>query len=434
MSRKITVVVGKNFGDEGKGLATDFFSGRSSDTLVIKHNGGAQAGHSVDRPDRRFVFHQLSSGSFNDAKTYHSATYLPDLLKLREEAEDFSKVAGKIPPIFIDEKCRLTTVFDVVINAFAESVRAGDGSHHGSCGMGINETIIRNENPKYALSLAEFESFSTREAGLFLQKIRTEYVPIRLSQLSMKIRDGNDWCDLLQDQNIAWNAAEAMKAAAGYYSTIRDAKSIIQSADNLVFEGAQGLLLDRNNLNYWPHLTPSDTGCKNPFELLRTCGIPQERSNTEVCYVTRSYVTRHGAGHLPHECERSEISNDIYDKTNVENQWQESLRFARHPEASEFVRAVAADLVSNIYPVGELQKSFSEEPEASHSENSKICDRAVISLMVTHLNETDGKIVNVDGNHDVETYLSEGGQSTFFDQIYTSFTPFARDNISTEKV
>lgn len=50
------IVIGKNFGDEGKGLAVDYFSRiaamNQQPCLVVRHNGGAQAGHSVDLPDR----------------------------------------------------------------------------------------------------------------------------------------------------------------------------------------------------------------------------------------------------------------------------------------------------------------------------------------------------------------------------------------------
>nr|MCR5633910.1 adenylosuccinate synthetase [Lachnospiraceae bacterium] len=44
----VRAVIGKNFGDEGKGLAVNYFCSQVPDTLVIKHNGGAQAGHTVE--------------------------------------------------------------------------------------------------------------------------------------------------------------------------------------------------------------------------------------------------------------------------------------------------------------------------------------------------------------------------------------------------
>ncbi len=453
MRKRITVVIGKNFGDEGKGLATDYFMGQIPDALiagekiadaqiaahnptaqipgalVIKHNGGAQAGHTVDRPGQRFVFHQLSSGSFHNVPTFLSETFLPDLLKLPEEAEAFRMVNGRVPSIHVDRRCRLTTVFDVLLNAFAENERGK--TRHGSCGMGVNETVIRNQSPEFALSLEEFASFSPREAGLFLEKIRTGYVPSRLRELSLKMRDGDSWSELLLDHSVAHNAADAMKASLGYISIIRDAKELLQESDHLVFEGAQGLLLDRNNRSYMPYLTPSDTGSKNPFDLLKACEIPYSRDNTEVCYVTRSYVTRHGAGPLPHECNREDISPGIRDATNVENQWQESLRFARHPVGGEFTRAAEDDC--RYYRDADDRESCADgreqcvENKAPCVGNRESCKGAKVSLMVTHLNETDGKIIFVDADSEGMIDTSEDRIGFFFDRVYTSATPYAED-------
>ena len=53
----IRAVIGKGFGDEGKGLVTDLYCSKSPNALVIKHNGGAQAGHTVETGGKRFVFH-----------------------------------------------------------------------------------------------------------------------------------------------------------------------------------------------------------------------------------------------------------------------------------------------------------------------------------------------------------------------------------------
>ena len=61
---KIIAIIGKSFGDEGKGLTTDYYARQAQQEgkpcLAVRHNGGAQAGHTVELPHRRFVFHQLS--------------------------------------------------------------------------------------------------------------------------------------------------------------------------------------------------------------------------------------------------------------------------------------------------------------------------------------------------------------------------------------
>ena len=59
--KEVKIVIGKNFGDEGKGAAVDRLC-CDKNALVVRHNGGAQAGHTVEEGDFRFVFHQLGSG------------------------------------------------------------------------------------------------------------------------------------------------------------------------------------------------------------------------------------------------------------------------------------------------------------------------------------------------------------------------------------
>lgn len=136
-------VVGKGFGDEGKGLAVDYLASKEGKILVIRHNGGAQSGHTVDLPDKRFVFHELSSGSFRGADTLWAATYFPDLYKLEEEIENFREVSGFVPNIYAQPEAQITLIDDVLLNMAAEEAR-GSGKH-GSCGMGIYEAQCRGE-------------------------------------------------------------------------------------------------------------------------------------------------------------------------------------------------------------------------------------------------------------------------------------------------
>ena len=94
----------------------------------------------------------------------------------------------------------------------------------------------------------------------------------------------------------------------------------------IVFENGQGLMLDQNNTAYFPHLTPSNTGVKNPKAIIDRIKW-NEPLDIEVCYVTRTYLTRHGAGKLLGECDKSEINPYMEDLTNVPNPNQDSLRY-----------------------------------------------------------------------------------------------------------
>lgn len=397
------IIIGKNFGDEGKGLVTDFFARRmDGNTIVIKHNGGAQAGHTVERKNLRFVFHQLSSASFCGLPTFMSETYLPDMFKIEEEIQSFNSVSGIIPKIYVDAKCRLTTVYDVIINSLTESLR--NDKRHGSCGMGINEAVVRSRDDKFCLTAKTMSKFSIYDTAEFLEKIRTEYIPKRLDELNIPYNSDNQWLKLLCDENISMNAAEIMHTSLKYAEIVENVAELLSTFKNIIFEGAQGLMLDMDNTEFFPHFTPSHTGCKNPIELLDNSHIEHNCDNTEICYVTRSYVTRHGAGFLPYECKRSDLNPCIEDLTNIPNKWQESLRFAKHGNLNEFAKYIIRDR--------EL------------SNNS-----ASVSLFFTHLNETNDCIATKYGYVPSENFISELTNIFLFDKYYLSDNKFA-ENVS----
>ena len=99
----IKVVVGANFGDEGKGLMTDCFCHQSSvkgeKCLVVLHNGGAQRGHTVVTPEGgRHVFHHFGSGTFVGADTYLSEDFILNPMVFRQEWEEL-KTLGVSPKV-----------------------------------------------------------------------------------------------------------------------------------------------------------------------------------------------------------------------------------------------------------------------------------------------------------------------------------------------
>lgn len=391
---KLTAIIGKNFGDEGKGLAADYFSmtaqKNGESCLVVRHNGGAQAGHTVDFPDRRFVFHQLSSGSFRSADTLWSDTFLPDLFKLREETESFFAIGGKIPKIYASKNCRCVIIDDVLINMALETSRREN--RHGSCGMGINECVVRSET-KYVLSLGRILSLTCEGLYNELRRIRKEYVPERLRELKLSKNDLGEYGELLENDNVLYNAAEEMKRAECLIIPVND---LPKNYDRIIFEGAQGLLLDELNEDFAPHLTSSRTGIHNPAVFCRKY-FPDQ--TLEAVYMTRSYVTRHGAGLLPYEGMLSSELYPITDKTNMPNEWQGRMRTAVHGKPEEFSAPVIKDISGNENII-------------------------IPSLFITHLNETGGNICTSEGDHELSDFFMSYNINELFRQVYISSSPF----------
>lgn len=373
----IVAVIGKNFGDEGKGLAVDHFCAQVPACLVVKHNGGAQAGHTVVFKGKRFVFHQLSSGSFRGAATYFASSYFPDLYKLRDEIKDL----GFKPEIYCGHNTPLIYPDDVLINMALETGR-GD-KRHGSCGMGIWEGYLRTEAGA-GLYAGELFGMSAEQLAKKLSEIRESYGRRRFLEAGLD-KQPSEYTELLSSENVLLNSAEEMLRSIEYVRPVEDEPEFLRSNENIVFETGQGLLLDAENKTYAPHVTGSRTGLHNIVMLLKAAGLKL----SEACYVTRTYVTRHGAGPLHCETLREDLGELGIDLTNVRNDWQGSIRYAKHESIEEFLAPIRDDLeeAEKIYP------GFAE-------------DVKVASLFVTHLNETDSKIVFEKDEEEINAFLS----------------------------
>ena len=395
-------VIGKGFGDEGKGLAVDYFCSKVPETLVIKHNGGAQAGHTVELEGKRFVFHQLASGSFRHSKTLWADTYYPDLFKLREEMEAFRDVSGFTPNILCDVNTPVTLIDDVIINMLLESAR-GD-ARHGSCGMGINEAFERTK-AGFRMTVRDFLGRDARALVNKMLSIRDAYGKAHLRELGISAsgRYDQEYLELLESEVVIENAVEEMLRSANAYVTLAEhMDKVLGECAEIVFETGQGLLLDAENQSFAPHVTASRTGLTNPVCFLRKYGL----SLTEAVYVTRTYVTRHGAGPLPYECSREALGIMQADVTNVDNPWQGSLRYARHGSIQEFLAPIQVDLRENIT---EGQKKPS------------------ISLFLTHLNETNQRFCMKQGNVALDSLREMPEMKETIDLFYISSSREAKD-------
>lgn len=410
------MVIGKNFGDEGKGAMVNRLC-HGKNALVVRHNGGAQAGHTVEEGNFRFVFHQLGSGSLQGCPTYWSRTFLPDLFKLGEEVEEFESSLTNAEPIvsfsnsrtgacllnnggrtkwpgilYAHPDCACTTIYDVLLNSLTEQLRGR--KKHGSCGMGIFETVVRTGEEQYALYLRDFAGADVSEIAGKLQNIRDGYTKVRLEKLHAEYAgefhriEIRKWAELIEDENVLWNSARIMWENFQKYVVIADWKHLIRQYGTIIFENAQGLMLDWDNEEYAPHLTASYTGLKNVAELLgeqadasEDFGECEKESQAvpdmEIIYISRTYVTRHGAGRLDYECTGEEINPQMVDRTNVPNPWQDALRYAKHPAGEDFFRYIRKDLK---YLEALKNNTFGTL-------------HPVVTLFLTHMDETEGKVL-----------------------------------------
>lgn len=331
MTSRAKVVIGANYGDEGKGLMTDFFAAQAPGSIVARFNGGCQAGHTVTTPEgHRHVFSHFGSGLLAGADTYLSRHFAVNPALFFKERNLLATALGK-HTLYVDQRAPVTTFFDMLLNQAVEAHRGQ--ARHGSCGMGFGETIGRHESA-YALSVGDLLD----KDGLYekLVRIRDEYVPARRKALGLP--DDGPHNTLFSSDTLVEAFLQVAADFMAEVVVVPNARAALQ-AHPVVLEGAQGLLLDQTN-GAFPHVTRSNTGLANALDIAIESGIQA----LDVTYVTRAYLTRHGAGPLANELPTKPYA-DIVDLTNQPNTYQGSLRFA-YLDHDQLAAAIQHDLQS----------------------------------------------------------------------------------------
>lgn len=337
----IEAVIGANYGDEGKGLFTEYLCRSRPSPIVVLSNGGSQRGHTVNNVEKgiRHVFHHFGSGTLLGVPSIYSKTFLLNPIKYIEEKRELEKVGIK-PIAFRAPSCLLQMPSDMFTNQMLEKARGQ--SKHGSCGWGIWETIVRNSQHR-KMTFEEFASLDYEmKRSVLLEEIEWQL------------------CSRLEDykQHIDYSTMECIMSEPFIKHFIQDfeemAKDVkVLGSDDLldceykygvetfVVENGQGLLLDKK---YAPidengrtdiHTTPSNCGIDGAIAAIGNgCCSEGIAAN----YISRTYFTRHGAGPFPEE----DSSLKFKDETNISNEYQDSLKFGKIDETS------AAQLLTRI--------------------------------------------------------------------------------------
>jgi adenylosuccinate synthase len=344
----IKIVIGTGFGDEGKGLATDYLCAQNPQnvekTLVIRFNGGHQAGHTVVMADgKRHVFSCFGAGTLRGCPSYWSrfCTFSPASVRNEYNALNSLNIN---PLLYVDGLCAVTTHYDMAWNRLSEFQRGGD--KHGSCGVGFGATIERHFHSPVKLFVEDLWV-----EKIFLTKLATirDYYKNRINKETSFNFD--DLPHIEEDARFL-DAVAAVR-------TLRK-KKVIQnvceaemfenkSFKNYVFEGAQGILLDMD-FGFFPYVTRSHTTSQNALSLIHKY---LDISKTEIYYMSRVYQTRHGAGPMTGTHHEFVLKNNEKE-TNVFNDYQENFRVA--PLDIDYLKYALQ--VDNHFSTGVKKKLF----------------------------------------------------------------------------
>jgi adenylosuccinate synthase len=338
--RCVKIIAGLGFGDEGKGTTIDYMTRAYGAKLVVRYNGGAQAGHNVVMPAngtggtaRHHVFSQFGSGTFWGARTHLSRFMLVNPISMLSEAKHLEAIGlpGALENLVtIEEDAIITTPFHVAMNRIRELSRE---NRHGSCGMGIGETMwdFLNTQKRAELEMVIFakdlsdekvlEKKLQAQQELKIEELRKDGLGPRAGDTDEKWKE---WNVLLYSYTITRTIDHFLKFADRMKIVGQEwLQNELKKPQVTLFEGAQGVLLDQD-WGFQPHTTYTKTTFANAQELLSSCGGWELLDDVVYVGVMRPYMTRHGAGPLVTEDKTLEAL--VAGDHNCWNEWQHGFR------------------------------------------------------------------------------------------------------------
>ncbi len=319
------IVLDLGFGDSGKGLLTDFLVRHFEAGVVVRYNGGAQAGHNVVMPDgRHHTFSQFGSGAFNlHVKTYLSRHVVihPTALLIEGDILEGKGVKDPFSNIRVSDQALVITPFHQAANRIREILRGAN--RHGSCGVGVGETVedaIFHAESRVLVGELNNPTLLRRKLESIREQKREQILEL-CKGISSETLFAREYEIFEREEVIdTWIASIARIVALGLVVSDSVLERWLHETENVVFEGAQGVLLDAD-AGFHPYTTWSRCTAANAFELLKEMApdLPVFQIG-----VIRSYAMRHGPGPLPTE---TDSLSSIASEHNQYNEWQGAVRY-----------------------------------------------------------------------------------------------------------
>lgn len=286
--RSSLMVVGGQWGDEGKGKVVDLLA--AGHRVVVRYNGGHNAGHTVRFAERRFALHLVPSGIIHPGVAcYLAAGMVIDPTALLDEMKGLVKAGVSTDDrLFLSPRANLILPTHRALDLAREGLRGTD--RIGTTGRGIGPAYQDQAQRRglRAYLLADREGLREQAAALMAEHNR-----------ELEALYGAEPVDL----DAALDVLE--QNAAELAPRLRDVGPELErhgaAGDPILFEGAQGVLLDVTWGTY-PFVTSSS--CL-PASAATSCGVGRSALGP-VLGVMKAYVTRVGSGPFPSELEGPE--------------------------------------------------------------------------------------------------------------------------------
>ena len=286
---KNIVVVGAQWGDEGKGKIVDILSEYAD--IIVRFQGGNNAGHTVIVGEEKFILHLIPSGILHRGKKCiigNGVVIDPEVLLEEIDALQAKGQFQDRSDLLISEDAHLIMPYHKKLDAARERIRGKNKI--GTTGRGIG--------PAYEDKVARcgIRCGDLLREEVFREKLKTNLLEKNHLLQSIFHEDG------FEMHNIYHQYMSYVEKIAGYITdTSLYIASAIKRGENILFEGAQGTLLDVDHGTY-PFVTSSNTVAG---EAATGSGIGPTKLD-KVIGISKAYTTRVGEGPFPTELKNEE--------------------------------------------------------------------------------------------------------------------------------
>ena len=279
------VIVGTQWGDEAKGKITDLLA-KDAD-CIVRYNGGANAGHTVVVEGKTYKFHLIPSGVLHGKRVYLGNGVVVDPEILLDELENLGR-EGFQPDLHISDRAHVVFSFHKLEDGLQERLKGS--LRAGTTKRGIGPTYS-DKAARFGIRIADLLDEETLKAKLD--------VLVDLKQKIINQVYGEDV--KLDKKEILEEASRFGRAVSNYVCDVSaEINEALDKGETVIFEGAQGTLLDIDH-GLYPYGTSSSTiaggACIG-------AGVSPKRID-EIIGVMKAYTSRVGTGPLPTELKNS---------------------------------------------------------------------------------------------------------------------------------
>ncbi|AVN64128.1 MULTISPECIES: adenylosuccinate synthase [Mesoplasma] len=288
--RKINslVVVGSQWGDEGKGKMTDCFAQKAD--VVVRFAGGDNAGHVINFNGQKHKVTIIPSGIFNSEVTSVIGNgCVVNLINLVKELETIKNSGVKLGKLLISDRAQLILPYHILIDGAQEESRGA--RKIGTTKRGIGPTY-QDKAARLGIRVADIEEEDFKETFKEIFEYQMMFLDRMFNVESIDFEE--TYANLIN----AYNVIKDCVTDTGIF-----VEQAIKNGKKVLFEGAQGALLDIDHGTY-PYVTSSNTSANNAST---GTGISHKLINNTLG-VVKAYSTRVGAGAFP-----TELLNEVGD-------------------------------------------------------------------------------------------------------------------------